>query len=114
MKAKIMLDEAIKKQARKLHRELWGWLSHHPSKKKTDWPRWQENGGDIPHILNDCFACDFYECETCPCDWVKGAKGDGKVYSCLDPLSSYIAWSNAKSPKTRKKYAEKIRDAWKK
>jgi len=91
-----------KKKAIKLHRELWDWIYHHPSKRKKDWPRWKANGGDLPSVYNLCFFCESkYNC--CLVDWVK-------TFSCTSPESFYRSYCNAKSIKTKKKYAKIIRD----
>ena len=90
------------KQAEKLHKELWGWLYKHPLKEKWDWPRWVNNGVDIPILHLYCFACQ-YDC--CPMDW--------NAKDCMD--SYYRDWCHAKLPKERKNYAAIIRDLpWRK
>ena len=96
-----------KKRAIKLHRELWDWLFHHPSKKKWDWPRWTRNGGDISVIENDCFLCEYDkfrkdDCMACPLDW--GGR------NCNDDNAYFNLWNKAKLLGTRKKYAKIIRD----
>lgn len=99
-----------KKRAIELHRELWDWLYHHPSKVKDDWPRWEDNGGDISEALCDCFLCEYKQtttiesCFTWPCilDWQNRGCFSRKGYLGL--------WEIALSPKTRKKYAKLIRN----
>ena len=102
-----------KELAIKLHRELWDWLYHNPSKEKEDWPKWEWNGGDIISAQNECFLCEYDDqnrdpymdscCVYCPLDWVSKE-------SCHDTDSYYWKWDFAKTPKTRKKYAKLIRD----
>lgn len=98
-----------KKRAIELHRKLWDWLYHHPSKDKDDWPRWIHNGGDIngDGVVSLCFLCEYSRhtgtgCRGCPLDW---------------EITKYCVWngyfdrySRVSSPKTRKKYAALIRD----
>ena len=104
------LMKLTKKRAIELHRELWDWLYHHPSKIKEDWPRWEKNGGDIPYTKNDCFLCDYLNkvirqsCFRYPCilDWGQQC--------CFDAGAYYTIWDASISPKTRKKYARMIRD----
>lgn len=96
-----------KKRAIELHRELWDWLYHHPSKDKGDWPRWEWNGGDIPKSKNYCFPCEYTRTQSCfsiPCilDW-------GTPH-CFDDNACYAKWDASYSPKTRKKYAKLVRD----
>lgn len=89
-----------KKQAYKLHYELWDWLYNNPNKHKWNWPKWEYNGGKVKTTQLDCFLCEIYgfkyqnECQGCP----------------LDPFSYWNDWQEAKTPKTKKKYAKLIRD----
>jgi len=91
-----------KKKAIELHRELWDWLYHNPSKDKTDWPRWRGNGGDLLYVYNLCFLCES-STFCCLLDW-------SPTYSCMTHNSWYKKYLYAKSSKTRKKYAKIIRD----
>ena len=57
---------------KKLNKELWEWLAEDPkNRRKSGWPKWERNGGDIPEVLNDCFLCEHsaQECENCPGKW---------------------------------------------
>lgn len=110
--------EEVLKQAKQLYYEEWDWLAENPVKKdgslneKRDWPRWEENGGDVPYVFDRCFAC-FVDaargggCIGCPCDWGNGRNG------CNLPGSPFYEWNLTKTPRTRKKYALLVRDAWK-
>ena len=98
-----------KKKAIELHRELWDWLYHYPSKHKGDWPEWVFNGGDISETTHDCFLCEYTDlkCNNCLLDWpITSDTGD--PLSCCN--SYYVEWVYSNSPKTRKKYAKLIRD----
>lgn len=98
-----------KRRAIELHRELWDWLLHHPSKGKRDWPRWLFNGGDIEGADSDCFLCECHNsqhlvnCEDGECilAWPKGG-------ACYNDI--FEDWCVAKSPATRKRHARTIRD----
>lgn len=95
-----------KKEAIRLHREMWNWLYHHPTKAKDDWPEWEKNDGPIAEGPFGvwCFLC-YFDC--CILDWspyTDCMKGKG------EKVSFYRRWQRAKSPKTRKKYAKIIRD----
>ena len=94
-----------RKQAIRMHRELWDWLFHHPSKGKKDWPRWELNGGDIEAAAADCFLCEYMRenrkvCDRCPLLWPGGGM-------CV---VVFERWRTARSPATRKKHAKTMRD----
>lgn len=55
MKRKLLTQ----KEAVALCRELWVWLSHHGTKDKDDWPRWERNGGDVRECDCDCPLCEY-------------------------------------------------------
>jgi hypothetical protein len=95
-----------KKKAIELHRELWDWLYHHPSKWKEGWPGWKEHG----EVAEDCFLCEYVKtnnltCSKCLLDW-------GSAVDCIgkDNNGYFAQWNDALIPKTRKKYAKIIRD----
>ena len=95
-------------EAKKLHYKLWDWLYHHPSKGKDDWLEWEFNGGEVPAVDSNCFACEIILqrealCKNCPINW-------NPFNSCIENESSYTKWDKAKSLKTRKKYAKLVRD----
>ena len=98
-----------RKQAIRLHRELWDWLYENPEKGKDDWPRWEFNEGKIKEVENDCFLCELAMrdgvviCEKCILSPIPY-----KPVFCLNCL--YDRWHNAETNKTRKKYAAIIRD----
>jgi len=101
------MAKLTKKKAIKLHRRLWDWLYHHPSKRKEDWPEWKFNGGRIADVKSWSFGCHlkfhhdillFEACENCCFD----------NFICLGGL--FINWKQATTAKVRKKYAKLIRD----
>lgn len=47
----------MKINAKAAHRRLWLWLADNPGRHKSDWPEWQANGGRIPRVYQNCFAC---------------------------------------------------------
>ena len=101
-------------KAKKLHYELWDWLSHHPSKRKRDWPGFKDIAVDMNQHMN-CFACliafqrskefeDRPACETCPLTDI----------ACYSPnVESYYEKWRYTNDKTRSEYARLIRDSWK-
>ena len=45
---------------KELHEKLWlDWLAKDPKRAKSDWPRWKDNGGDIPENSFYCFPCEY-------------------------------------------------------
>ena len=102
-----------KKKALQITADLWEWLEKHPSKAKRNWPGWKENGGNIEDINgNSCACCDYVttisrDCSACPLIklWQEVSSdcyGRGSGY--------YVRWCDARSPKTRKKYARIIKE----
>jgi len=102
------------------HVLLWLWCADNPEKEKEDWPMGEFNGGIIPIVDNDCFACEF-----------KGFKSyhhDDKYISCganclvvwpgdychSNPLFNdgniglFSQWENAEDLSTRSRLARKI------
>ena len=101
-----------RRQAIRRHRMLWGWLADNPGTKhkltkKSDWPGWEYNGGRYAEVDEDCFLCEYafrvidMTCPQCPLDW-------GEDLLCVESI--YLDWCEARTPKTRSKYAEIIRD----
>ena len=72
-----------------LHQELWKWIKNNPSKNKEDWPRWKQNGGDVPRVLSHCFYCEYDNegCDECPGDW-KSYNHEGKL-TCSNAIAIY-------------------------
>jgi hypothetical protein len=107
------------KQAEKLHKELWGWLAETGAYSKGSWPKWEGESGWGHYykgidIVNDCFACMAagYRCNKCPITW---KDEDVDIPDCTQYGAFYTKWIDAKTPKTRKKYAAVIRDLpWRK
>lgn len=111
-----------KKQAVQLTLALWDWLYENPTKSKEDWPGWKKNGGKYPDVTDDCFCCEYTQfredenyrrsmtitydsgCESyCPLnEELKGCRHDDSFWQ---------KWINAKSSRTKKKYAGKIANA---
>ena len=105
-------------EAKKLHYELWDWLSHNPSKDKKQWPGFYDEKGNANELYwmmcynAFCFACYIGEqinmdggtgsaCRNCPLE----------REACLNPRSYYYKWEWG-SKTTRSKYARLIRDSW--
>ena len=113
-----------KKKAIELHRELWDWLYHNPSKEKEDWPGWgklEKAYGGI--FLGMCFPCEYarkiqnpkypksrYQCDSCPLAWPQFDLWQRTSVFCYQEGTPYYKWTTCKTPRTRKKYAKLIRD----
>lgn len=101
-----------RKQAVRLHRELWDWLYENPDKKKHHWPRWELNNGRIKEVHSECFLCHIsdFDCEACI---LNPKPFKNTTYTNTDKLclgGLWQRWNDVKTPKTRKKYAALIRD----
>lgn len=94
-----------RKKAIELCIELWTWLAK-TGKKKEDWPEWEK----YCKAMSDCWFCEYDDqmlnlykrktrssCGYCPLI----TSGLGR---CEDTL--FNKWSNARTPRTRKKYAK--------
>lgn len=53
-----MLERLSVKRAVKLSIELWKFLSQ-TGCQKYEWYKWQNNGGQYPHIHFNCFLCEL-------------------------------------------------------
>jgi hypothetical protein len=96
-------DDNAEAKYRAGHIALWDWLYHHPSKLPENWPGWISNAyRHIEYIRS--FGCDFsyFECDACPLE----------LKTCNRKDSVLAHWYQAKSPKSRKKYAAIMRDSW--
>ena len=104
----------------KLHQELWEWLEAHPDKDKEDWPRWKENGGDVPDCLNCCFYCEYtkhipsygvIDCTVCPGDWKtkSEAKSEANIPACC--RGAFGIWYESDSRNVRKMAARIIKNS---
>jgi hypothetical protein len=99
------------------HIALWQFLYDNPGKDKEEWPGWQDEKWSeirLYHFIEIyCFACRWAysidavsACESCPLD-------QSVMHRCTGLFSACYRWVNAKTAKTKKKYAAIIRDAWK-
>lgn len=77
--------------------ELWKWLVANPENRKVDWPKWENNGGDLEEVESSCFCCEFarqeynrggYEgrvCNYCPVkEEFEGCNGGSLWYNWED------------------------------
>jgi hypothetical protein len=118
MKAKPLTENSTAEDYLALHKELWTWLAKHPkATKKTDWPRWKSNGGDIEDFEGYCFACDFdakgNNCDSCLLNWGNDSN------TCSRRKGLFWQWLTATGPSSRSALALKIanlplQDRWKK
>ena len=111
------MDITITKEELRLHRELWDWLSHRPTKSKGQWPGWRCNGGNVFTVCNQCFLCEVGLVQNGKCNGGERCPADWSTFStCCSPTSSYenrgyyTRWRRAMSSRTKKKYALLIRD----
>lgn len=67
------------------HTELWKWLAEDPSRRKDEWPYWQ-NILTARHYRH-CFACAAAanNCDNCPLKW------NGPM--CTSENAEYLSWS---------------------
>lgn len=94
---RLTKDEAVR-----LHREMWGWLTENPEKRKCDWPRWKACGGDIRGVFELCFACQVSSnCAKCLLVWPNR--------SCYDEDALFYRWELA-GTNEKAKLAKQIRD----
>jgi hypothetical protein len=97
---------------RDLHQALWLWLHYNPEingvlTKKTDWPRWDFNGGDIKSFNTLCFACrEVYDaCINCPITW---SGTECLRVNCQDTGTLFTRWAFASKPVYRSELAKQI------
>ena len=105
-----------RKKAIELCIELWTWLAK-TGKLKEDWPKWEEYskkyGSDDIYspVCNHCWFCEYscqrsssmlLNCKFCPYRIKYGHCHSNKK----DVLNHYGHWFEAKTPRTRKKYAK--------
>jgi len=93
-----------KKKAIELCIVLWTWLAK-TGKKKWEWPGWNKYGD----INNYCWFCEYtaqknYGCVRC--DICIYHKKYGHHCNRESLKTYYSSWANAKTPRTRKKYAK--------
>ncbi len=63
---------------KRLHYELWNWLSEDPLREIDCWPEWEEVNKKYGRITNCCFACAvFCKCSRCPL-----SKEMGGIHKC--------------------------------
>ena len=99
-----------------LHQELWEWLEYHTNCTKEDWPRWKENGGDVPSVENYCFYCEYTkyvsrhgvrDCQVCPGDWK--VKGTVDLPPCV--RGAFGIWEDSVNEDVIRKAARIIKDS---
>ena len=101
-----------KKEAARLHWELWDWLSRNPKKKKTEWPDWAIYGD----ITSYCFACEYdgqhnaeEDCSKCLLQFIPNDKDVGTYPYCLGGL--YQKWIDTEEDSVEhSRLAAQIRD----
>ncbi len=86
-----------------LHKALWTWLERTGSDTKGRWPGWEWNGGNVPRVSGNCFACHAvagHRCANCP------------VFSrhqrCSLDNSLFERWTTCENQGGRKRYARLI------
>ncbi len=123
------------KEAEAADKRMWTFLAE-TGKTKSEWPEWDatEGGPDWEgqaydstyrgiEILHSCFCCAvvvarlhqsiIINCSYCPKQWVRGKANYNAP--CEGKGSPYKRWGDARTVKTRKKWAAIIRDLpWRK
>ena len=109
-----MTKKLTKKEALKIHQDLWNWLSQNPDKEKRDWPEWIINGGSTIYCQNNCPACEYNEqresatmyCgSACIIAWPAGG---GCQWINNTSHEIYNQWYYGKDPKLRASLAAQI------
>ena len=95
---------------RVLHKALWTWLERTGSDNKGSWPGWEWNGGNVPHVSSNCFACQADDLER--------ALVDGRVCAncpvfsmptrCSRANSLFRRWNRCEKQGWRKRYARRV------
>ena len=95
---------------KRLHKELWMWISEGYDREKCDWPKWKSNRGKVNNVQNNCFGCkvdddsnQFGVCSGCPID---SSKYNCRL--CGTSSSPFSKWDNAMTKKTKSKWAKII------
>lgn len=85
---------------------LWLWLAMNPGDKKSEWPGWVFNGGDVEKCLFNCPCCEVYwqNCSNCPIAWNDDAN-DSFRCRCENTDSPFFKWLDTGR---RSKYAMQI------
>ena len=91
----------IKKKAVELSIELWEWLAE-TGEGKGYWVGWKRKGGSHEQVAFDCFLCELFndDSERCP-----GCPYYDKYGRCTDGKRPFSKWTDARTVRTRKKYA---------
>jgi hypothetical protein len=99
-----------KRKALELTKELWEWLAKDGTRRKGDWPKWEELGEFNSH----CPCCEYARrngkwpnhCSYCPLSgkW----KGRNEPYECCHGKSPYHLWWFSEEKRECQKYARKI------
>ena len=111
-----------RKKAIELCIELWTWLAKTGKKKKEDWPKWENyrnyNRPRGSSTAESCWLCEYgYQrrkstkkgetCDYCPYKRKYRIVCNADIDDTDDKqLFYYSRWEDAKTPRTRKKYAK--------
>jgi hypothetical protein len=106
-KMKKRMKDLSEEELAQGHKKMWTWLSENPTKRKEDWPDWEEIEPNQTH----CFACESMNreiepnntCSNCPVVW--------EGYGCLERNSPYAKW--ALNLGNKSELALKIANSWK-
>lgn len=106
-----------KREAIKLHRELWRWLAENPSGEKEDWFYLKKNLDKYSDVRANCFLCHYaiektdtsvgsLACVACPLIWKISRRCET---NSAGRNSYYEMWQdNYSTSKQRAKLALKI------
>jgi hypothetical protein len=110
-------------QSKKLHKEMWNWLSKYGTGDKHDWERCEEFE-DILEDYNDCFACVIAgvksgqateeSCKKCPIKWPNRTPCWHQDYNDQDLDGLFEQWCNNPTRQARKIAKQIANLPWKK
>lgn len=89
-----------RKKAIELCIKLWTWCAK-TGERKEEWPEWEK----YDSICCDCWFCEYDEQKRKTVKCTKCIFPGKKSFRCEDMIS-YQRWEQAKTPRTRKKYAK--------
>ena len=87
----------IKRKTLLLCIELWTWIKENPLRNTSDWPRYAENGGDVPAMASSCPCCEYKKQGPTrrTCCIIKGWSLQITDH-CMDSDSPYARWCKAR------------------
>lgn len=100
------------RQALKITKDLWIWLSNNPQYSKEDCDK-----PDVTKMESDCPCCEYAaykkcdDCSSCPLLSYWQSFSTKRLCPCTDETSPYILWQRTNNLYARAKYALQIANA---